>query len=77
MVFASKLWLGSRHCSLGIFRDQDVFASEGSLLWIEIVLMVAISVRFARGASKLRSFLNLVNTEDARIQGDKLPADPE
>ena len=58
MVFTSKLWLGSRHCSLGIFRDQAVFASEGSLFWIEIVFMVAISVRFARGASKLRSFLN-------------------
>jgi hypothetical protein len=46
----------------------------GILFWIEIALMVAISVRFARGASKLRSFLNLVKTEDARIQEDKLPA---
>jgi hypothetical protein len=64
MVFACKLWLGSRHCSLGIFRDQAVFASEGSLFWIQIVFMLAISVRFARGASKLRSFLNLVNTEE-------------
>ena len=77
IVFASKLWLGSGHCSLGIFRDQAVFASEGSLFWIEIALMVAISVRFARGASKLRSFLNLVKTEDARAQGGKLPADLE
>jgi hypothetical protein len=74
MVLASKLWLGSRHCSLAIFRDQAVFASEGSLFWIEIVFLVAISVRFARGASKLRSFLNLVNTEDPRIPEGKLPA---
>jgi hypothetical protein len=59
MVFASRPWLGSRHCSLGMFRDRCL-CQEGSLFWIEIVLMVAISVRFAHGASKLRSFLNLV-----------------
>jgi hypothetical protein len=46
---------------------------EESLFWIEVVLMVAISVRFARGASKLPSFLDLVNTEDARIKEGKLP----
>ena len=50
---------------------------EGSLFWIEIALMVAISIRFARGASKLRSFPNLVNTEDAQIQEGKMPADME
>ena len=73
MVFASRFWLGSRHCSLGISRP-GCLCQEGSLFWIEIVLMVAISVRFARGASKLRSFLNLVKTEDAQIQEGKLPA---
>jgi hypothetical protein len=76
MVFASRPWLGSRHCSLGMFRDRCL-CQEGSLFWIEIVLMVAISVRFAHGASKLRSFLNSVNTEEARIQEGKSPGDIE
>jgi hypothetical protein len=62
MVFASRLWLGSRHCSLGIFRDRAILPVEESLFWIEIALMVGFSVRFARGASKLRSFLSLVST---------------
>ena len=29
MAFAARLWLGSRQCSLGIFRDRAVFASRG------------------------------------------------
>jgi hypothetical protein len=59
-----------------VYFETAVFA-RGSLFWIEIMLMLAISVRFARGASELRSFLNLVKIEKARIQERELPADPE
>ena len=47
------------------------------MFWIEIALMVAISIRFARGASKLRSFLNLVNTKTPGSKGGEVPADLE
>jgi hypothetical protein len=47
------------------------------LFWIEIVFMVAISVRFARGASKLRSFLNLFNIEEPESNEEHLPVDLE
>ena len=34
------------------------------LFWIELVLMVIISIRFARGASKLHSYMDLKTPEE-------------
>jgi hypothetical protein len=47
------------------------------LFWIEIALMVVISIRFARGASKLRSFLSLVDTETPGSKEGEVPEDLE
>jgi hypothetical protein len=59
---------------LGYIETGLSLPIEGSLFWIEIALMVAISIRFARGASKLRSFLN---AQDASIRGGEVPEDLE
>jgi hypothetical protein len=76
MVFAPAL-ARIRSLLFGYFETGPYLSVGGSLFWIEIVFMVAISVRFARGASKLRSFLNLFNIEEPKSNEANLPVDLE
>ena len=50
-------------------RRQPELAGEVALFWIEISLMVVISIRFVHGASRLHSFLDA----DARFPEGKPP----
>jgi hypothetical protein len=77
MVFASRLWLGSRHCSLGIFRDRAVFASRGIfVLDRNCVHGGDLHPLRSRGV-KATLVPELGEYQDARIQGGEVPADLE
>ena len=51
--------------------------TEASLFWIELAFMVVISIRFARGASKLRSYMDSKTPEKDWKDGEEWQAKTE
>jgi len=49
--------------SLNAHRDRPILSAEACLFWIELAIMTLISIRFVRGAAKLRLYMGLKKVE--------------